>query len=104
MLNSIDVNNDDITLALSASEKYYLSLTQTELRRIREIIALLEGFKEHTDKLGSEKDVTISLIVPVFKYFETNILDINEHDSVIITQLKTHMLTKLKTRYSASQK
>ncbi len=54
--------------------------------------------------MGSEKGVTISLIVPVFKYFETNILDINEHDSVMITQLKTHMLTKLKTRYTGSQK
>ena len=79
-------------------------LTQEELRRIKEIIALLKEFKEHTDKLGREKDVIIRLILPVFDYFQTDILAINEHDSGMIKQLKIHMLTKLKTRYSASQK
>ena len=54
--------------------------------------------------MGSEKDVTISLILPVFDYFQTDILDINEHDSGMIKQLKKHMLDKLETRYSASQK
>ena len=84
MLISIDVNIDAITLALSESDKMHLILTQEELRRIREIIALLKEFKEHTDKLGSEKDVTISLILPVFDYFQTDILAINAINGISV--------------------
>ena len=59
-------------------------MTQEELRRIKEIIALLKEFKEHTDKLGSEKDVTISLILPVFDYFQTDILAINAINGISV--------------------
>ncbi len=54
------------------------------MRRIKEIIALLKEFKEHTDKLGSEKDVTISLILPVFDYFQTDILAINAINGISV--------------------
>ncbi len=48
--------------------------------------------------------VTITFITPVFRYFEDFILVINEHDSLMIKQLKAHMLNKLQTRYTDAQK
>ncbi|MCP4255822.1 MAG: hypothetical protein GY775_20965 [Candidatus Scalindua sp.] len=87
MLISIVNSNEAVTLALSKSNKIKLILSPTELKEINEIIALLQGFKDRTDQLGSEKDVTITFITPVFRYFENFILVINEHDSLMIKEL-----------------
>ena len=79
-------------------------MSPAEVNQIKEIIALLQRFKDRTDQLGSEKDVTITFITPVFRHFKNKILVINEHDSLMIQELKGHMLRKLQTRYTADQK
>ena len=72
MLISIVQNRDSTTLALSDAGKLQLILTSEELRRIHKIIDLLKAFKERTDKLGVQDDITITLIIPTFDLFQEN--------------------------------
>ena len=73
MLISIVQNKDSTTIALSDAGKLQLILTSEELRRIHKIIDLLKAFKECTDKLGVQDDITISLIIPTFAYFRNSL-------------------------------
>ena len=70
LLISIVQNKDSTTIALSDAGKLQLILTSEELRRIHKIIDLLKAFKERTDKLGVQDDITISLILPTFDFFQ----------------------------------
>ena len=72
MLISIVQNRDSTTLALSDAGKLQLILTSEEIKRIHEIIDLLKAFKERTDKLGVQDDITITLIIPTFAFFQEN--------------------------------
>ena len=54
------------------------------------------------EKLSSENNVTISLIVPLFEKLKQH-LAAQPQDCRMITDMKKHMLAKLKTRYSSDQ-
>ena len=54
-----------------------------------------------SEKLGQEKAVTITLIVPMFAILRDTVLKIDiQTDSNTIKEMKKHMLHKLSTRYS----
>ena len=58
-----------------------------------------------SEKLGQEKAVTITSIVPMFEILGETVLKINtQTDSNMIREMKKHMLHKLSTRYSDAQK
>ena len=103
MLISIVQNRDSTTLALSDAGKLQLILTSEELRRIHEIIDLLKAFKERTDKLGVQDDITISLIIPTFDFFRKTLTKVKEGESSMIKSMKINMLNKLESRYSEPQ-
>ena len=66
------------------------------------IVDLLTPFKECGEALSSEKDVTISLIVPYFNNLREH-LSTNTQDLPIIKQMKSKMLQKLNSRYNDNQ-
>ena len=103
MLISIMQNRDATTLALSDAGKLHLILTSEEITRILEIIDLLQVFKESTDKLGVQDDITITLIIPTFAFFRKTLTEVKEGESSMIKSMKIHMLNKLESRYSKPQ-
>ena len=66
------------------------------------IVTLLLPFKECGEKLSSENDVTISLIVPYFQILKLH-LSPKTNDLKIIKEMKCQMLMKLNTRYTTEQ-
>ena len=66
------------------------------------IIRLLKPFKECGEKLSSETNVTISLVIPLFQKLKTH-LGNTDMDCSLITDMKGKMLAKLKTRYSSDE-
>ena len=99
MLSSIEGNKDCTNLALLDAGKKELILTFDGVRRIREIIDLLTEFKNKTDKLGVQNDITITLIIPTFDYFRDILKEAKPGESSMIKSMKSHMLIKLDSRY-----
>ena len=100
MLISIVQNKDSTTIALSDAGKLQLILTSEELRRIHEIIDLLNAFKECTDKLGVQDDINISLIIPTFDFFRKTLTKEKQGESNMIKSMKINLINKLQSRYS----
>ena len=71
-------------------------------KHINSIIDLLTPFKELGDKLGSEKNVSISLVVPVLEALIKDLSPV-EDDKCMIKDMKRKMLEKLQDRYSNEQ-
>ena len=94
-MHSLKENKDAVTLVLAQNQKTHLIFTPTEVRDINHIIRLLKPFKDCGEKLSSENNVTISLISPLFEQLR-NHLSPHQHDTPLITNMKTKMLIKLK--------
>ena len=103
MLKSIEKSFDPITLALVHCDKSHLALTSNDRSKIKEIIKLLEPFKLYVEMFSKETDVTVTLIKPYFQKLENKVLIEKPDDSQMISDMKTHMLKKLKTRYNTEQ-
>ena len=69
---------------------------------MKNIVQLLEPFKCALEMVSAEKNVTISLIIPIFEKLKSH-LQASTHDSNMIKDMKTHMLSKLGTRYTLEQ-
>ena len=80
-----------------------MMITQTEIDQVKEIILLLKPFKVAGEKLGKEKDVTITLIMPIFDHLKNKVLKHKPGDSNLIKSMKTSMKTKLENRYTEDQ-
>ena len=102
MMESIMNNLAAIIVVLGTNGKTHLILDSAEQTSINLIIRLLTPFKVCGEKLSSENNVTISLIVPLFEKLKRH-LAVNPLDCRMITDMKTNMLAKLKTRYSSDQ-
>ena len=70
MMQSLMDNIDAITLVLGNNNKSHLILNHNDKSSIRCIIKLLKPFKVCGEKLSSETNVTISLIIPLFEILE----------------------------------
>ena len=103
MLISLIKNLSAITLALVRFDKQHLIINEEEKSKIIELIQLLEPFKHVGEQFGRDKDITLTSIVPMFHYLKENILPQNATDSLMIRDMKKHMLTKLENRYSVDQ-
>ena len=77
-------------------------LTDSDTGRMKVIITLLKPFKECGEKLSSETNVTISLVIPLFEKLKEHLKN-NGLDCGMITDMKATMLAKLKTRYSSDE-
>merc|ERR1712121_312880 len=98
MMQSIKKNIEPLNSTISRfKNKHYLLLDRYDLDAIDHIIDLFEPFKEAGEKLGSENNVSISLIVPVINLLKDH-LESNANDIVMIRDMKYHMLAKLKNR------
>ena len=96
-------NRDATTLGLRDAGKIHLILTDEEVRRIVEIIDLLQVFKKNTDKLGVQDDITITLIIPTFNLFRKTLTQVKQGESSMIKSMKINMLKKLDSRYNDIQ-
>ena len=47
--------------------------------------------------------ISISMIIPMFNYIKTNVINHNPSDSNFMQTMKSHMRTKLENRYSEKQ-
>ena len=103
MFISLIDNKAALTLTLYKQDKHHLILTEDDWRKIKKLIKLFEPFKKAGDMLGSENNVSISLILPVFSILK-ELLAEKGTDCDMIKNMKVHMLNKMKTRYSAKQK
>ena len=97
MMQSLMDKMTAITLVLGHNNKSHLILNHNAKSSIRCIIKLLKPFKECGEKLSSESNVTISLIIPLFDKLKKH-LSANAIDTTLIKDMKTKMLAKLKTR------
>ena len=102
MMQSLTENKNAITLVLAEQNKSYLIITPQEHKEMLNIIILLKPFKECGEKLSSENNVTISLIIPLFNVLKQH-LAAKLSDSTMIQNMKQFMLAKMKTRYTAQQ-
>ena len=102
MMQSLMENMNAITIVLGHNGKSHLILNYYEQNNINLLIKLLKPFKECGEKLSSETNVTISLIIPLFEKLKKH-LTINAIDTTLIQNMKTKMLAKLKSRYSSDQ-
>jgi len=100
---SISKNVQAITLALVDFKKPHLILVPDDVNRIRELIQLLTPFKTVGEVFGMDSDITITSIVPMFQFLETKVLNARPGDSGMVTDMKKHMLLKLKNRYTNNQ-
>merc|ERR1711867_412235 len=97
---SIKDNLTPLQLTIAASKnKFHLILNNDEQDAIGHIIDLFEPFKDAAEKLGAEKQVSISLIVPVIPFLKEH-LEANVDDISMIRNMKFYMLEKLENRYS----
>ena len=103
MMESILKNKDAVTLALRDADKMEIMLNGEEVLKVKELIALLNLFKIAGEHLGKEKEVTISLIVPMFNFLRTKVLKDNANDSNMLKNMKHHMRNKLNNRYTDMQ-
>ena len=68
MLQSILKSWHPIIIALANSNKAHLVLEEGEQTKVKELIALLEPFKDVGEQFGKESDVTLTSIVPMFDH------------------------------------
>ena len=87
MLKSIIKSIQAIILALNESNKNHLILDQGEQRKVKEIIALLEPFKDVGEQVGKESDVTLSYIVPTMAYLKKHLSETCAGESKMITDM-----------------
>ena len=102
MMNSLIESKHAITLVLADNNKSDLILTTNKLRDMNNIIKLLTPFKIAGEKLSSENNVTISLIIPIFERLKSH-LSTNSLGTPMIKSMKTCMLAKMETRYNSEQ-
>ena len=103
MIVSILNNEEAITAVLKADKKYrHLTLTPEDLTILEEAKEVLKPCKDLTVTLSSEKDVTVSLIVPSLIRLKNMYLMEKESDMELIKQMKEAMRKDLETRYSDS--
>ena len=103
MLESLIQNVLAVVVALQKANKINMMIAQTEIDQVKEIIVLLKPFKVAGEKLGKEKDVTITLIMPIFDHLKNKVLKHKPGDSNLIKSMKTSMKTKLENRYTEDQ-
>ena len=103
MLQSILKNTHPIIIALHNCQKSNLGFTDSDLQKIKDVIALLEPFKVVGEQFSKESDVSITLIVPWFIYLKRKVLIEKPDDSQMIKDMKKHMLLKLNNRYNEQQ-
>ena len=103
MMTRIKDNMHPLMLTIAESRnRFHLILTEDEQDAISDIIDLFEPFKEAAEKLGAEKQVSISLVLPVIHYLKAH-LEENVEDISMIRNMKIVMLEKLESRYSREQ-
>ena len=102
MMQSLIDSRHAVTLVLADQNKPHLFLTRNENKDINNIINLLKPFKLCGEKLSSESNVTISLIIPMFQALKDH-LTVLTNDTTMIESMKTFMLEKMKTRYTPQQ-
>ena len=96
MLESLNANMDAIILALNYNKHNDLYVNVNDQTHIKQIIELLSKLKLVGEKLGDEKDVTISQIVPWIDHLNEEVLIDKETDSTLIKTMKEHMRKKTK--------
>merc|ERR1712082_212851 len=102
MMQSILDNIVPISYVLGKNRKTHLILNDSDEASMKLIITLLKPFKECGEKLSSETNVTISLVIPLFQKLKEHLKN-TALDCSLITDMKAKMLAKLKTRYSSDQ-
>ena len=102
MMERILLNFHPITVTLAGNNQPFLILNNDDKDKMTAIVALLQPFKECGEKLSSENDVTISLIVPFFQILKQH-LSPNPNDMNVIKEMKSKMLIKLNNRYTTDQ-
>ena len=102
MMERMLVIFDQITLTLCSNNRRDFVLTPDDKKNMCAIVALLKPFKECGEKLSSEKDVTISLIIPYFQILKDHLMP-NTNDVKLIKDMKSEMLQKLNSRYNSEQ-
>ena len=86
MMVSLYENKDAVTLVLVDNNRSELILTPADIKDLLNIIKLLKPFKTAGEKLSSENNVTISLIIPIFIKLKSH-LSTNTHDIVMIKNM-----------------
>ena len=103
MLESLLKNKNPVVLALSDANKVSMMLGQDEIAQVKEIIKMLSYFNLVGEKLGKEKEVTISMIIPMFNFIRTKVINHKDSDSKLVQTMKFHMRNKLDNRYTDKQ-
>ena len=77
-----------------------MMLGQDEIAEVKEIIKMLDYFKLVGKNLGKEKEVKISMIIPMFNFIRTKVINHKDSDSKLVQTMKFHMRNRLDNRYT----
>ena len=102
MMQSIMNNRIPIAYLLGKNNKTHLILSGSDENNMQAIIELLKPLKVFGEKLSSETNVTISLVIPIFERLKLHLQNSGQ-DCSLVTDMKAKMLAKLRTRYSSDQ-
>ena len=100
MIDSVLKNEEAVFSVLRSERKYrHLILSADELSTLEEIRGILKPWKDLTVTLSSEKEVSISQLVPSMHKLSIVCLQDKELDSEMGRQMKHAMKKDLDTRY-----
>lgn len=104
MIESILASKEAVSQVLIGDKTYRsLSLSPDDFTVLEEVKDILQPWKELTDRVGKESDVTISLIAPSLHKLLTKELQAKELDSELGAQIKSAMKTDLSKRYQENE-
>ncbi|CAF2999603.1 unnamed protein product [Rotaria sp. Silwood2] len=93
MLNSVDKVYNEILAVLAERKEEHL-VDDLDIHLVRDLIILLEPFKNGSEILSAEKESTLHLVLPFVKKFK-QVCEINPSDTVPIKQIKRSLLSNI---------
>ena len=104
MIKRIVEQQDAIRVVLGQDRKTsHLLATWQDLDVLQSILKAIEGFKDLTDLLSGEKQITCSAIKPLIKVINDKIVIPQDNDSVLTLEIKGRIKADLESRCESSE-
>ena len=95
---------DAIRVVLGQDRKtFHLVPTWQDLDVLQSVLKAIEGFKDLTDLMSGEKQITCSAIKPLIKVINDKIVIPQDDDSELSLEIKGRIKADLASRYESSE-
>ena len=103
MINRILEQQQPICATLIEIRKPELMPTDTEISTMEDFVDVMKPIVEITEKIGGERQVTVSAVRPLVHKLLTNYLDITAEDSCVKKEIKKTVKLDLESHYQDTQ-